>query len=502
MSTGLHKDLANAEIHTVVAWVYADEAARLAATGFVAADLYKIAWQVSTGTLWVLESYSPISWTELASGSSPQFNKVEVRIIKDTAGTLTVGQAIRVATWDTGNDRASCELAKADSPSTLPCAGIVSVQATEASEGKALLLGILHDIDTSGLTALAPTYLSAATAGVVTTTPPNGPYIVQALGQCLKSHATEGHLGVNILSFRALSNSAPPNVTKAAAVAGTSNEGARQDHKHDVTTAAASAQVPGDSAAEGSATSLARSDHKHGLPAYGTGSGTICQGNDARLSDARAPAGSAGGDLAGSTYPNPTVAAAAITNAKLANMAQSTIKGRAAGAGAGVPVDLTATQATAILDAFTSALKGLVPASGGGTVNFLRADGTWAAPAPSPAVTEVSSTTTTTTTSAADVPVAGMTLTPAAGTYMVWFQGSIQNSAGAWEVHLSIYRGATRKVESVRRLLGYRVNDGFGFSCAVKVTVNGAEAITGQWQQVSGGTASCFERTLHVMKVA
>ena len=35
---------------------------------------------------------------------------------------------------------------------------------------------------------------------------------------------------------------------------------------------------------------------------------------------------------------------------------------------------------TAILDLFTSALKGLGPASGGGTANFLRADGSWAAP--------------------------------------------------------------------------------------------------------------------------
>jgi hypothetical protein len=35
---------------------------------------------------------------------------------------------------------------------------------------------------------------------------------------------------------------------------------------------------------------------------------------------------------------------------------------------------------TALLNTFTSALKGLAPASGGGTANFLRADGTWAAP--------------------------------------------------------------------------------------------------------------------------
>lgn len=45
---------------------------------------------------------------------------------------------------------------------------------------------------------------------------------------------------------------------------------------------------------------------------------------------------------------------------------------------------LTATQSTALLDLFTSTLKGVVPGSGGGTANFLRADGSWAAP-PTPA---------------------------------------------------------------------------------------------------------------------
>lgn len=40
----------------------------------------------------------------------------------------------------------------------------------------------------------------------------------------------------------------------------------------------------------------------------------------------------------------------------------------------------TASQATSALDTFTSTLKGLAPASGGGTTNFLRADGTWASP--------------------------------------------------------------------------------------------------------------------------
>jgi hypothetical protein len=84
-----------------------------------------------------------------------------------------------------------------------------------------------------------------------------------------------------------------------------------------------------------------------------------------------------------------TIASAAVTNAKLANVSTATIKGRIS-ASTGSPEDLTGTQATTLFDTFTSALKGLVPASGGGTANFLRADGTWVAPAGSGTVTTVS----------------------------------------------------------------------------------------------------------------
>src|SRR5271166_1674867 len=69
----------------------------------------------------------------------------------------------------------------------------------------------------------------------------------------------------------------------------------------------------------------------------------------------------------------------AVTNAKLAQMAAHTFKGNNTGSTAN-PIDLTATQLTAELNIFTSTLQGLVPASGGGTTNFLRADGTFAAP--------------------------------------------------------------------------------------------------------------------------
>jgi hypothetical protein len=89
-------------------------------------------------------------------------------------------------------------------------------------------------------------------------------------------------------------------------------------------------------------------------------------------------------DLGGAvTVPNDS-----FTNAKLADMAQSTIKGRAVGAGTGDPTDLTATQATAILnnvvgDSGSGGTKGLVPAPAAGDAaagKFLKADGTFAVP--------------------------------------------------------------------------------------------------------------------------
>ncbi len=140
-----------------------------------------------------------------------------------------------------------------------------------------------------------------------------------------------------------------------------------------------------------------------GLSGGGTlGAGDVTLSFSAVLA-AIATSGS-GGDLTGNS----------VTNAKLATMAAATIKGSVAG---GTPVDLTATQATALLNAFSTTLAGLVPASGstarylkgdgswsdattltaflnafsttlaglvpasgGGTTNFLRADGAWAAP--------------------------------------------------------------------------------------------------------------------------
>ena len=109
----------------------------------------------------------------------------------------------------------------------------------------------------------------------------------------------------------------------------------------------------------------------------------------------------------------------------------------------------------------------------------------------------------TTTTSATDVLANSMTLTPASGTYLVRFTGSVDHSSSNAVTEMSIYSGGAQVAASERRFQrgAGQGNVASAFCCEAKVTVNGSQAIEGQWR-TDGSTATMHERTLTILKVA
>lgn len=102
----------------------------------------------------------------------------------------------------------------------------------------------------------------------------------------------------------------------------------------------------------------------------------------------------ASGNITSSLLATADIGTNVVTNTNLAQIPAHSYKGNNTGSTANA-ADITSTQLTADLNLFTSVLQGLVPASGGGTANFLRADGTFAAPSGTiPAAQNISGNTT------------------------------------------------------------------------------------------------------------
>jgi hypothetical protein len=120
--------------------------------------------------------------------------------------------------------------------------------------------------------------------------------------------------------------------------------------------------------------------------------------------------------------------------------------------------------------------------------------------------TEVSATSATTTTSASDGVMTTMTTTPGiVGTYFVAFSATCINNTGTQTVTFSIYNNGVQKTDSVRvfmpgngALSSISQNLSVSTNGIVTTTVAGAVAI--EWH-VSGGTGTCTQRTLNLVRL-
>lgn len=295
----LHKNLLAADIHVYYAFTYADAVARTGALGLVATDCGKVAWQLNENSFWVLVDHSPVTWVALST-TALEFNKVEIEIRKSTSGTLAKGKAVYAVGWDEVHNISLCELAKADSLSTMPVCGIVNVAATDTVSGKMMVVGAIPEIDTSAFTANALLYCSATTAGALTSTPPSGPNVLQTLGFCIVSDATHGVIGNNTWMHRPVQYITVPAALGTAAC-GTSNQASASDHVHphgdlagnSFHSAATGSTAGFESAADKTKLDGITVDAAAGtgsLRTIGTGALQACAGNDSRLSDGRTDA--------------------------------------------------------------------------------------------------------------------------------------------------------------------------------------------------------------------
>ncbi|HEY9661447.1 MAG TPA: hypothetical protein V6C65_23570 [Allocoleopsis sp.] len=106
----------------------------------------------------------------------------------------------------------------------------------------------------------------------------------------------------------------------------------------------------------------------------------------------------------------------------------------------------------------------------------------------------------TSTSSGTDVVLTSMTLTPAAGTYWVYFDSTVVNSGnGAERVLVSLYVNGVQRAHTLKRI-GIAGGAQSNVTIGDIVSVNGSQAIDIRWR-VPAGTGTCFERSLHVVRI-
>jgi hypothetical protein len=354
------------------------------------------------------------------------------RIYNDSGVQLVKGDVVYIS--GAQGNRIAAKKAQANTESTAKNTFAIVVETIAiGAEGTVITEGPLYQLNTLGLTAGATLYLSPSTAGGYTEIQPQAPDHLVIIGFVERVHASVGSIYVKIANGYELEELHDVDLTESKTTPVDADSLLLQDsadisiwkrltwanlkataksyfdtiyanivHTHviaDVSNLQTSldGKVDENAAITGATKTKITYDAK-GLVTAGADATTadIADSTNRRyVTDAQQTviANTSGtntgdqtitltGDVTGTGTGSfaATIANKAVTLAKIQDITTSRILGRVT-ASTGVTEELTGTQVTTLLDTFTSSLKGLAPASGGGTSNFLRADGTWAAPA-------------------------------------------------------------------------------------------------------------------------
>jgi len=115
----------------------------------------------------------------------------------------------------------------------------------------------------------------------------------------------------------------------------------------------------------------------------------------------------------------------------------------------------------------------------------------------------VSADTLTTTLALTPVLLDSMTITPPAGTYLVWFNADVYSNKNNTTAAVLLYSGGTEVAISERTFTFNSSNGDAMMSTQARVTVNGAQAIEGRWYVVAGSnpTLTSLDRSLMIVAV-
>lgn len=346
--------------HVIHDWEVADAAARLALV-VVELQVGKVCRQLSDNSFWILRRFTGgVLWERIDNeASGPALSNAMPAPI-GTAAPGTANDASRGDHAHAHGDQAGGSL---HAIATGAVAGFLS------ASDKAKLDGIPPTAGTPPAAPVSPPPAIAAagatgTPGTYATSSHTHAHGDQAGGTThavavaggaagFLSGADKAKLDGIPATAAALTSTPPVNVTKSAAATGVATDGARADHKHDVTTAAPVSV--GAANAEGASSSLARADHvhAHGDQAGGTlhavavagGAAGFLSGSDkTKLDGLTAPPAAPGA-------PPPDIAAAGATGAPGSYATSSHTHGHGAQAGG-------TTHATAIAGGAAGFLSG------------------------------------------------------------------------------------------------------------------------------------------------
>ena len=243
-------------------------------------------------------------------------------------------------------------------------------------------------------------------------------------------------------------------------------------------------------------------------PAFGSSVGTVCQGNDSRLSDNRTDGNAihkaVSGEIAAMTAKGTPIGADLLV---IEDSADSNSKKKIQ-----ISTLPTGADPTAIHKAVASEISAMtlkdIPASGDMLVIEDSADSnnkkriTVSSLPAAGALTssEATATADTTTTSVAYTQMAGMTLTPEAGTYLALFTTSVSSSSANGMIYSCLFANNVQIAATESITSAFKSSDILDTAINKVVTVGAGQAIEIRWK-VGSGTGTAKARVLTLVKI-